>query len=43
MAGNVYELLKSATEVSKEQTVMPFMTTMITPFVKFENVKIAGK
>ncbi|CAD5244226.1 TldD/PmbA family protein [Thermococcus camini] len=43
VAGNVYELLKSATEVTKEQTVMPFMTTIITPFVKFENVKIAGK
>ena len=43
IAGNVYELLKSATEVTKEQTVMPFMTTIITPFVKFENVKIAGK
>ncbi|WP_148882206.1 TldD/PmbA family protein [Thermococcus aciditolerans] len=43
VAGNVYELLKGASEVSKEQTVMPFMTTIITPFVKFENVKIAGK
>ncbi|NJE10309.1 TldD/PmbA family protein [Thermococcus sp. MAR1] len=43
VAGNVYELLNSATEVTKEQTVMPFMTTIITPFVKFENVKIAGK
>ncbi|WP_258084400.1 TldD/PmbA family protein [Thermococcus thermotolerans] len=43
IAGNVYELLKSATEVTKEQTVMPFMTTIITPFIKFENVKIAGK
>ncbi|QDA31424.1 TldD/PmbA family protein [Thermococcus indicus] len=43
IAGNVYELLKGASEVSKEQTVMPFMTTIITPFVKFENVKIAGK
>ena len=43
IAGNVYELLKSAAEVTKEQTVMPFMTTIITPFIKFENVKIAGK
>ncbi|NJE00851.1 TldD/PmbA family protein [Thermococcus sp. JdF3] len=43
VAGNIYELLKQASEVSKEQTVMPFMTTIITPFVKFENVKIAGK
>jgi len=43
MAGNVYELLKQASEVSREQTVMPFMNTMITPFIKFENVKIAGK
>ena len=43
IAGNVYELLKQASEVTKEQTVMPFMTTIITPFVKFENVKIAGK
>ncbi|ASJ14049.1 TldD/PmbA family protein [Thermococcus radiotolerans] len=43
VAGNVYELLKQASEVSKEQIVMPFMTTIITPFVKFENVKIAGK
>ncbi|NJE75948.1 TldD/PmbA family protein [Thermococcus sp. ES12] len=43
IAGNVYELLKQASEVSREQTVMPFMNTMITPFIKFENVKIAGK
>ncbi|NJE06038.1 TldD/PmbA family protein [Thermococcus sp. M36] len=43
IAGNVYELLKQASEVSKEQIVMPFMTTMITPFIRFENVKIAGK
>ncbi|WP_048149065.1 TldD/PmbA family protein [Palaeococcus ferrophilus] len=43
MAGNVYELLKGASEVTKEQTVMPFMATMITPHIKFENVKIAGK
>ncbi|WP_209477633.1 TldD/PmbA family protein [Thermococcus stetteri] len=43
IAGNVYELLKGASEVSKEQTVMPFMNTMITPHIKFENVKIAGK
>ncbi len=43
IAGNVYELLKQATEASKEQTVIPFMNTMITPHIKFENVKIAGK
>ncbi|ASJ09205.1 TldD/PmbA family protein [Thermococcus siculi] len=43
IAGNVYELLQQATEVTKEQTVMPFMTTMITPHIKFEGVKIAGK
>ncbi|ASJ10694.1 TldD/PmbA family protein [Thermococcus sp. P6] len=43
MAGNVYELLKGASEVSKEQVVIPFMTTMVAPFVRFENVKIAGK
>ncbi|BAD84688.1 zinc-dependent protease, TldD/PmbA family [Thermococcus kodakarensis KOD1] len=43
IAGNVYELLQQASEVSKEQTVMPFMNTMITPHIKFENVKIAGK
>ncbi len=43
VAGNVYELLRQASEVTKEQTVMPFMNTMITPHIKFENVKIAGK
>jgi len=43
IAGNVYELLKQASETSREQVVIPFMNTMITPFVKFENVKIAGK
>ncbi|WP_297497405.1 TldD/PmbA family protein [Thermococcus sp.] len=43
IAGNVYELLKQATEVTKEQTVMPFMTSMTVPHIKFENVKIAGK
>lgn len=43
MAGNVYDLLKEASEASREQTVIPFMTTMITPFVRFENVRIAGK
>ncbi|NJF24555.1 TldD/PmbA family protein [Thermococcus sp. Bubb.Bath] len=43
IAGNVYELLQQASEVSKEQTVMPFMNTIITPHIKFENVKIAGK
>ncbi|WP_048147247.1 TldD/PmbA family protein [Pyrococcus abyssi] len=43
IAGNVYELLKQATEVSKDQRALPFMTTAITPYIKFENVKIAGK
>ena len=43
VAGNVYELLRQASEVTKEQTVMPFMSTMTTPYIKFENVKIAGK
>ena len=43
IAGNVYELLKQASEVTREQTVMPFMNTMITPHIKFEGVKIAGK
>ncbi|WP_297495033.1 TldD/PmbA family protein [Thermococcus sp.] len=43
IAGNVYELLKQASEVTKEQTVMPFMNTMTTPYIKFENVKIVGK
>ncbi len=43
IAGNVYELLKQASEVAKEQTVMPFMTSMTVPYVKFEDVKIAGK
>ncbi|WP_456366662.1 TldD/PmbA family protein [Thermococcus sp.] len=43
IAGNVYELLKGASEATKEQTVMPFMTSMTVPYVKFENVKIAGK
>ncbi|WP_297419336.1 TldD/PmbA family protein [Thermococcus sp.] len=43
VAGNVYELLNRASEITREQTVMPFMTTMTTPFIKFENVKIAGK
>ncbi len=43
VAGNVYELLNQASEITREQTVMPFMTTMTTPFIKFENVKIAGK
>ncbi|WP_010478853.1 TldD/PmbA family protein [Thermococcus zilligii] len=43
IAGNVYELLKQASEVTGEQAVIPFMTTMIAPHVKFENVKIAGK
>lgn len=43
ITGNIYELLHQASEVSKEQIVIPFMTTMITPFIRFENVKIAGK
>ncbi|AJC72502.1 MAG: TldD/PmbA family protein [Thermococcus sp.] len=43
IAGNVYELLGQASEVTKEQTVMPSGTTIITPFIKFEDVKIAGK
>ncbi|ASJ02927.1 TldD/PmbA family protein [Thermococcus profundus] len=43
IAGNVYELLQQASEVTKEQTIMPFMATMITPHIKFEGVKIAGK
>ncbi|NJE48587.1 TldD/PmbA family protein [Thermococcus sp. 9N3] len=43
IAGNVYELLRQASEVSREQTVMPFMNTITTPFIRFENVKIAGK
>jgi len=43
IAGNVYELVKQASEVTKEQTVMPFMTSMTVPYLKFENVKIAGK
>ncbi|WP_456368054.1 TldD/PmbA family protein [Thermococcus sp.] len=43
IAGNVYELLKQASEATREQTVMPFMNTMATPYIKFENVKIAGK
>ncbi len=43
VAGNVYELLRQASEVTKEQTVMPFMSMMTTPYIKFENVKIAGK
>ncbi|AEH24067.1 TldD/PmbA family protein [Pyrococcus yayanosii] len=43
IAGNVYELLKQAREVSKELTVMPAMYTVITPHILFENVKIAGK
>ncbi|ANF23370.1 TldD/PmbA family protein [Thermococcus piezophilus] len=43
IAGNIYELLKQASEVSKEVTVMPFMTAVTTPFIRFEDVKIAGK
>ncbi|MFA4639570.1 TldD/PmbA family protein [Pyrococcus kukulkanii] len=43
IAGNIYELLKQATEVSKEQRALPAMYTVITPYIKFENVKIAGK
>ncbi|WP_457741747.1 TldD/PmbA family protein [Thermococcus sp.] len=43
IAGNVYELLKQASEVSREQTVMPVMYTVVSPHIKFENVKIAGK
>ncbi len=43
IAGNIYDILREASEVTREQTVMPFMTTMITPHVKFENVRIAGK
>ncbi|WP_297551404.1 TldD/PmbA family protein [Thermococcus sp.] len=43
IAGNVYELLQQASEATREQTVMPFMNTMTTPYIKFENVKIAGK
>ena len=43
IAGNIYDLLKQAGEVSKEQTVMPVMYTVVSPFIKFENVKIAGK
>ncbi len=43
IAGNIYDLLKQAYEVSKELTVMPVMQTVITPYIAFENVKIAGK
>ncbi|AAL81698.1 TldD/PmbA family protein [Pyrococcus furiosus DSM 3638] len=43
IAGNIYELLKKATEVSKEQRTLVGMTNVITPYIKFENVKIAGK
>ncbi|NPA48248.1 MAG: TldD/PmbA family protein [Thermococci archaeon] len=43
IAGNVYELLKQAAETSSEQRVMPFRNTMTTPYVMFENVRIAGK
>ncbi|WP_297465155.1 TldD/PmbA family protein [Thermococcus sp.] len=43
VAGNVYGLLQQASEVTKEQTVMPFMNTMTTPHIKFEGVRIAGK
>ena len=43
IAGNIYELLKQAYEVSREVTVMPVMQTVITPYIAFENVRIAGK
>ncbi|AEC51066.1 hypothetical protein PNA2_0149 [Pyrococcus sp. NA2] len=43
IAGNIYELLKQASEVSKEQRAIPAMFTTITPYIKFENVRIAGK
>ncbi len=43
MAGNVYELLQQASEVSKEQTITPSRDMIITPFIRFDDVKIAGK
>jgi len=45
IAGNVYELLRGAGEVSSERKVVPFMgmTVTIAPFIRFENVRIAGK
>ncbi|HII60542.1 TldD/PmbA family protein [Pyrococcus horikoshii] len=43
VASNIYELLKQASEVSKEQRAMPAMFTVVAPYIKFENVRIAGK
>lgn len=43
MSGNIYELLPSLYEVSKEQRVLPFEGSMIVPAMAFENVRIAGK
>ena len=43
MSGNVYELLKNIYAVSKEQKVVPFYGTTISPSMAFENVRIAGK
>lgn len=43
MSGNVYELLKDVYAVSKEQKVVPFYGTTISPSMAFANVRIAGK
>ncbi|WP_456321685.1 TldD/PmbA family protein [Palaeococcus sp. (in: euryarchaeotes)] len=43
MSGNVYDLLNQVYEISKEQKAIPFMGTVISPSIAFENVRIAGK
>ncbi|HII67055.1 MULTISPECIES: TldD/PmbA family protein [Thermococcus] len=43
MSGNIYELLPTLYEVSKEQRVLPFGGSMVVPAMAFENVRIAGK
>ena len=43
MSGNVYELINQIYAISREQKVIPFHGTAITPWIAFENVRIAGK
>ncbi|MBP1912968.1 metallopeptidase TldD-related protein [Thermococcus stetteri] len=43
MSGNIYDLLNRVYEISKEQKVIPFMGTVVSPSIAFENVRIAGK
>lgn len=43
MSGNIYDLLNQIYDISKEQKAIPFMGTVVSPSIAFENVRIAGK